>query len=106
MTVNHGVVGSSPTGGARKKGIAYAVPFFLAPSLGLTNAPSPRLRGLWVRSPATSVSSRERERESLGLSFVDWRKSCRHEINYVKEKSQCEHTGSKGHITRVMWLNK
>ena len=30
MTVNHGVVGSSPTGGARKKGIAYAVPFFLA----------------------------------------------------------------------------
>ena len=71
MTVNHGVVGSSPTGGARKKDIAYAVPFFLAPSrCAYHQLPISALaRIIWVRSRATSVSSLC-ERESLGSSFV------------------------------------
>ena len=42
MTVNHGVVGSSPTGGAKKKSIAYAVLFFLLSPLCLL--PTPHLR--------------------------------------------------------------
>ena len=42
MTVNHGVVGSSPTGGAKTKGIAKAVPFVLALFVWFyANAPSP-----------------------------------------------------------------
>ncbi len=58
MTVNHGVVGSSPTGGAKKKSIASATLFFLLLLFVFyANTPSPRLRGLWAMAPAPSVSS-------------------------------------------------
>ena len=57
MTVNHGVVGSSPTGGARKKGIAYAIPFFLAPShCAYHQHPISAVGGLWA-----SVALRPRQ---------------------------------------------
>ena len=68
MTVNHGVVGSSPTGGAKTKGRSIDLPFVLALFVWFyANAQSPSLRGSWAEPLAASVSS-QRERVSLGAN--------------------------------------
>ena len=68
MTVNHDVAGSSPAGGAKTKGRSQGLLFVLALFVWFySNAPSPRLRGLWAMPHAASASLRS-ERSLLDLN--------------------------------------